>query len=195
MLPDALAAPFAAIDPAELRRTCAAFATGVTVITTRCDGADHGMTANAFMSVSLSPPLIVVSVNRRARILAKIESSTRYCVSVLAEHMEPVAMHFAGKPRLDPKDIFEDFSGLPAIRGAVAHFATSLHQTIEAGDHVLFVGAIDKIAHYAGQPLIFHNGGFRVIAGGGASTAPAHSWPTGTPREPAGYFEEAPELW
>ena len=65
----------AGIDPMELRRTCAAFGTGVTVITTRDGSGGQGMTANAFMSVSLAPPLIVVSVNRRARILPRIEAA------------------------------------------------------------------------------------------------------------------------
>jgi flavin reductase (DIM6/NTAB) family NADH-FMN oxidoreductase RutF len=185
----------AAIDPLELRRTFGAFGTGVTVITTRHEGADNGMTANAFMSVSLAPPLLVVSVNRRARILERIKASRRYGVSILAEHMEAIAHHFAGKPRETLTNLFEDFDGLPVIRGALAHFATHLQQTVDAGDHVLFIGAIDKIARRDGRPLMFHDGGFRAIASNWASNATAHSWPAGIPGEPAGYFEETPELW
>jgi flavin reductase (DIM6/NTAB) family NADH-FMN oxidoreductase RutF len=155
----------AAIDPRELRQACATFGTGVTVITTRHGGTDHGMTANAFMSVSLAPPLIVVSVGRRARLLAKIAATRRYAVSVLAEHMEPVARHFAGKPQGGLTNLFEDFGGLPVIRGAVAYFAATLHQSVDAGDHVLFIGRVEKIAHRPGRPLIFHAGAFCTLPG------------------------------
>ena len=178
------------VDPMELRRTCAAFGTGVTVITARHGGSDYGMTANAFMSVSLDPPLIVVSVNRRARILGKIEAAGTYAVSVLAEQMEPVAMHFAGKPRQDLGNLFEDFGGLPVVRGAIGYFAARLHQTVLAGDHVMFIGAVEKIARREGRPLIFHDGAFGGLPWTKAQGAGA-PWPPGNvhPRE------DAPELW
>ena len=185
----------AGIDPMELRRTCAAFGTGVTVITTRDGSGEQGMTANAFMSVSLAPPLIVVSVNRRARILPRIEAAGRYGVSVLSQEMEAIAMHFAGKPHGQLTNVFEDFDGLPVIRGAVAHFAASLQQAVPAGDHVLFVGAVEKIARRQGRPLVFHDGVFRALADLAGASAPPHSWAVGTPGEPAGYFDETPDLW
>lgn len=151
------------IDPIELRRACSAFATGVTVVSTRQAGADFGMTANAFMSVSLSPPLIVVSIARRARMLARIEASRRYGVSVLAEDMQALADHFAGKPQDGLGEIFEDFGGLPVIRGALAHFAARLYQAVDAGDHVLFIGRVEKLAHRARRPLIFQRGAFQCL--------------------------------
>jgi len=183
------------IDPMELRRTCAAFGTGVTVITVRHADADHGMTANAFMSVSLAPPLIVVSVNRRARILPRIEAAGRYGVSVLSQEMEAIAMHFAGKPREDLTNVFEEFDGLPVIEGAVAHFAARLQQAVGAGDHMLLIGAVEKIARRQGRPLIFHDGSFRALTDLAATSAVVHSWAVGTPGEPAGYFDETPEFW
>jgi flavin reductase (DIM6/NTAB) family NADH-FMN oxidoreductase RutF len=189
------AAPAEALDAIELRRTLGAFATGVTVITARHDGSDHGMTANAFMSVSLKPPLIVVSVNRRARLLAKIEASGRYAVSILAEDMEAVALHFAGKPKLDPESLFEDYAGLPVIPGAVAHFAARLVETIPAGDHALFIGAVEKFSHGHARPLLFHGGGFRALPDTHASTGGFASWPAGAARISSRYVEEAPQLW
>ena len=151
------------VDLAEFRRTCAAFATGVTVITTRHQGAEYGMTANAFTSVSLTPPLVLVSVQRRARMLGKIEAAGRYAVSILAETMEPVAWHFAGKPPRDLADPFEEFGGLPVIRGAIAQLVTRVHQTVSAGDHVLFIGQVEKIVRHPGRPLIFHDGKFGAL--------------------------------
>ena len=77
----------AAIEPRQLRDACGRFGTGVTVITTHCDGHDHGMTANAFMSVSLDPPLVAVSIARTAKMLSRIQKSGRFAVSVLADTM------------------------------------------------------------------------------------------------------------
>ncbi len=180
------------IDPKELRRTCGAFATGVTVITARDSAGDHGMTANAFMSVSLEPPLIVVSVSRKARLIGKIEATGRYGVSILAEHMEHIAWHFAGKPQADLTDLFEDFHGLPAIRGAVAHFAARLHQAVDGGDHVLYIGAIEGIARMEGRPLTFHEGKFGALPRPGWSQT---VWPPGKAGDAVGYFDETHELW
>ena len=187
--------PAATVDPRELRNTLAAFATGVTVIATRHDGGNHGMTANAFMSVSLDPPLIVVSIDRRARIRSKIEQSRRYSVSILAENMADIALHFAGKPKLDPSCLFEDYVGLPVIQGASARFAASLFNTVDAGDHILFIGAVEQFSRGDSHPLIFHRGGFRALPDAHASTSGFASWPAGEARIAARYLEEAPQLW
>lgn len=179
------------IDPKELRRACGAFATGVTVITARDAAGDHGMTANAFMSVSLDPPLIVVSVNRKARMLAKIEAAGRFGVSILAEHMEPVAWHFAGKPKPELTDLFQDFHGLPVLRGAVAYFALRLHQAVDGGDHMLFVGAVEGLSRTEGRPLIFHEGRFAALPRPGWTQS---SWPPGLVGDALTYFDEMPEF-
>src|SRR5215831_20562820 len=87
-------------DPSvEFRRTLGMFATGVTVITTRAGDQVHGMTANAFMSVSLRPPLILVSVDRRARMNALLREGVRFGVSVLEERQGALSDHFAGRVR------------------------------------------------------------------------------------------------
>src|SRR5690606_100627 len=111
-----------ALDPRTFRNTCGVFATGVNVITTHCDGHDHGMTANAFMSISLDPPLIAISIAEKARMLEKIQKSGRFAVSILASGMDAVAWHFAGKPNGELRDLFDELGGLPVIRGAVATF-------------------------------------------------------------------------
>src|ERR671935_2992690 len=81
----------------EFRRTLGMFATGVTVITTRVGEVVHGMTANAFMSVSLEPPLILISVDRRARMNALLREGIRYGVSVVEEHQTALSDRFAGR--------------------------------------------------------------------------------------------------
>jgi flavin reductase (DIM6/NTAB) family NADH-FMN oxidoreductase RutF len=179
-----------ASDPRELRRTCGAFATGVTVIGTRVGGVDYGMTANSFMSVSLEPPLIAISIGRRAKMLRWIEATGRYAVSILAEDMMDVALHFAGRPRRRLEPQFVDFAGLPVIRGAIAQFAARVHDAVPAGDHVLFIGKVEQLYRTDGRPLIFHNGHFGTSSRGSVS-----AWGAGASGIAARHLEEAPELW
>ncbi|WP_172328229.1 flavin reductase family protein [Mangrovicoccus sp. HB161399] len=153
------------IDPRLLRDACGRFATGVTVITTRSGAGDFGMTANAFMSVSLDPPLIAVSLGRKARMLAEIRAARRYAVNVLAGDMEPVAMHFAGRHDPALASVLGEEDGLPVLAGAAAVFHTDVVQEIEAGDHVLFIGHVRRIAQDAdAPPLLFHAGRFGLLA-------------------------------
>lgn len=149
------------LDPMTFRNACGAFATGVTIITTRLNDRDHGMTANAFMSISLEPPLIAVSIAKTARMLPLIEETQRFAVSVLAGGTEDLAMHFAGRPRDDIGEPLRDLDGLPVARQASAVFATHVDQTVDAGDHVIYVGRVSALeTDDAAPPLTFHKGRF-----------------------------------
>jgi flavin reductase (DIM6/NTAB) family NADH-FMN oxidoreductase RutF len=154
-----------AIDPRELRNACGQFGTGVTIITTRCEGRDHGMTANAFMSVSLDPPLVAISIAKSAKMRSNIQKTSRFAVSVLAEGMEDLAWHFAGKPRLDLCDIFERRNDLPVIANAAAYFVTDLASEIIAGDHTIFLGHVREMSLAPDKrPLLFFRGRFGGLA-------------------------------
>ena len=108
-------------DVREFRDACGQFATGVTVITTRsAEEGEHGMTANAFMSISLDPPLIAVSIAEKAKMLVRIRKASRFAVSILARPMESVAWHFSGKSNQEIREMFEECDGLPVIRNALA---------------------------------------------------------------------------
>ena len=153
------------IDPRDLREACGSFATGVTVISTRTKDGDHGMTANAFMSVSLDPPLISISLDHSSKMLAKVRESGRYAVSVLADEMEVLAMHFAGKFDPDLTDPFAHIDGLPVVPGASTVFLTEVVQEVEAGDHTLFIGRVTHIErNKIARPLLFHGGRFAGLA-------------------------------
>lgn len=153
------------IDPRSLRDACGSFATGVTVVSTRTDDGDHGMTANAFMSVSLEPPLITISLDRNSRMRERVRASGRYAVNVLASDMEPVAMHFAGRHNPDFAGVFTERDGLPVVPGALAVFLAKVVQEVEAGDHTLFIGEVTGIARdIAAQPLLFCGGKFAALA-------------------------------
>jgi flavin reductase (DIM6/NTAB) family NADH-FMN oxidoreductase RutF len=153
-----------AVTPARMRATLGRFCTGVTVVSTEIDGLAHAMTANAFVSVSLDPPLVLVSIDRRARMHEILSRTGRYGVSVLGAGQQRLAVHFAGRPMPDPGELFEaDASGLPLIRGAIAHVACTLHATYPAGDHTLYLGRVDRLRSRPGNPLLFHAGDFGRI--------------------------------
>ena len=152
------------IDPRALRDACSSFATGVTVVSTRTEDGDHGMTANAFMSVSLDPPLITISLDRNSRMREKVRASGRYAVNVLASDMEPVAMHFAGRHNPAFAGVFNERDGLPVVPGAVAVFLADVVQEVEAGDHTLAIGRVTSIDRDAtARPLLFCGGRFAAL--------------------------------
>src|SRR6267142_6288237 len=105
----------------EFRRTLGMFATGVTIITTRLGEQIHGMTANAFMSVSLQPPLILISVDRRAKMNALLREDARFGISVLEETQTALSDRFAGREGDGQEHAFEIVSETPLVGGALAH--------------------------------------------------------------------------
>jgi flavin reductase (DIM6/NTAB) family NADH-FMN oxidoreductase RutF len=146
-------------DPAiEFRRTLGMFATGVTVVTTQLGESLHGMTANAFMSVSLQPPLVVVSVDRRARMNALLHEGRHFGISVLSEEQEALSDRFAGRPGepFDPGIVV--VRDTPLIEGAVAHLVARVVRSYWGGDHSLFVGQVEYARRTDGRPLLFHGG-------------------------------------
>jgi flavin reductase (DIM6/NTAB) family NADH-FMN oxidoreductase RutF len=154
-------------DPAiAFRRTLGMFVTGVTVITTVRDEQVHGMTANAFMSVSLRPPLVLVSVDRRARMNALLHEGARYGISVLGAEQEPLSDHFAGRAREGtPEPQFEVVHDTPLVQGAIAHLVARVVRSYWGGDHSLFLGQVEYARYAEGRPLLFHGGKYERLRG------------------------------
>jgi flavin reductase (DIM6/NTAB) family NADH-FMN oxidoreductase RutF len=153
-------------DPAlALRRTLGMFATGVTVITTLKSGQVHGMTANAFMSVSLDPPLVLVSLDRRTKMCGLLYEGSRYGVSVLCETQSALSDRFAGRA-VDgvPDPRFEVVRETPLVDGALAHFVARIERSYWGGDHSLFLGRVEYARQHSGTPLLFHAG--RYVSSG-----------------------------
>ncbi|MBA3332321.1 MAG: flavin reductase [Actinobacteria bacterium] len=149
----------------ELRRTLGMFATGVTVITVEADERVHGMTANAFMSVSLEPPLVLISVDRRARMNALLHEGARYGISVLAADQEPLSDRFAGRVAAGMLEArFEFARDTPLVEGAIAHLVAKVVRSYWGGDHSLFLGQVEY-ARYVPErrPLLFHGGRYEQL--------------------------------
>ncbi|WP_078392444.1 flavin reductase family protein [Shouchella patagoniensis] len=138
------------------------FSTGVTVITAEWENENHGMTANAFMSVSLDPKLIVISVANNARMKPILEKTKTFAVSVLAEDQADVSMHFARQKEKENVRLIE-FAGVPTVEGAIATIACDLHDTSEQGDHTLFIGKVRDVAVTDRDPLVYYQGKYEQI--------------------------------
>jgi flavin reductase (DIM6/NTAB) family NADH-FMN oxidoreductase RutF len=146
----------------QLRSVMGRFATGVTVVTTADGDAIHGMTANAFLSVSLTPPLVLISLGR-CRMAEMLPRTGRYGVSVLAESQEHLAAHFAAQ-RVSPSEpAFSWHDGLPFLDGALAHLGCRVVDVHPAGDHVLWTGQVEHLYCAEGRPLLFYTGRFRTL--------------------------------
>lgn len=149
-------------DTREYRNALGRFATGVTIITTQVGDAVRGMTCNAFMSISLDPPLVGIAVKHNATMHAYLEEAGRYGVNVLSADQQSLSNHFAGYPQDDPIP-FITLADLPMIDRANAHLITKVVQTVSIGDHTLFVGQVEQFDYRDGAPLLYHGGGYATV--------------------------------
>lgn len=139
------------------------FTSGVTVVTTVERGHVHGMTANGFLSVSLEPPLVLVSLGRASKMAALLARTGRYGVSVLSDHQQLHSVHFAGRPVPGLTPEFEFTDGLAFLPGSMARVGCDVVDTHEAGDHTLYIGHVTHLAHSDGEPLVFFTGSYRAL--------------------------------
>ena len=146
----------------EFRSALGMFATGVTIVTARsADGAVIGLTANSFNSVSLTPPLVLWSLARAAGSLSVFSAGSHYAIHVLASDQMPLAERFAlrGADRWSGVEFDEGIAGIPLLRGCAAVFECFNRSRYEEGDHVIFVGEVERCSWHAGaSPLLFHGG-------------------------------------
>jgi flavin reductase (DIM6/NTAB) family NADH-FMN oxidoreductase RutF len=146
------------------------FATGITVITLDQEGKVHGMTANAFTSVSLEPKLVLVCVDKTARTHEHLHAKQRFGVNVLAQNQRPISEYYASSSRTHDRAEqeagarFERTShGTPVLEGALAYLECRLHTTQDAGDHTIFIAEVEEVVVREGDPLLFHRGKYRGI--------------------------------
>lgn len=171
---DAVPPPAAPVDPEAFRRAVGRFATGVCVVTSRLDRHDHAMTANAFMSVSLEPLLVVVSVAEDTRFLDAVTETGLWGVSVLGERQRAAARWLAtpGRPVIDQLSQVPHragpLTGVALLVGALATLECRTWAIHPAGDHQLVVGEVLALELPAEppRPLVYHQGSYRHLSGG-----------------------------
>jgi flavin reductase (DIM6/NTAB) family NADH-FMN oxidoreductase RutF len=149
---------------AEFRTALGMFATGVTIVTARApNGALVGLTANSFNSVSLNPPLVLWSLSQAASSMAAFRTGSHYAINILAADQQALAQRFATRhiDRFADVEFIEGQSGAPLLTGTVASFECFNRSRYVEGDHVIFVGEVERCNHQAGaSPLLYHGGKF-----------------------------------
>ena len=151
------------VESAQFRQLLGRFATGVTVLTTRTpDGEAIGMTASSVASVSLEPPLVLVSVDRRHEMHTALEAASTFVLNILAADQEAISRRFAGDEpnRFSGVGFRPNKQGIAVLDGVLAHIECEKHTAIAAGDHTVFFGLVVGGSVTDRQPLLYYRGGY-----------------------------------
>ncbi|MBS4210259.1 flavin reductase family protein [Bacillus sp. FJAT-50079] len=151
------------MDDRLFRTAMGKFATGITVITTKKDEDIYGMTANAFVSVSLNPKLVLVSIGEKATINPLIKEAGTFAVSILNEDQEEFSAYFAGQIKEERNIDFDTFNGMPVLKDSLANITCKVHQTVIAGDHTLYIGEVTDLRMQDGDPLLYFGGKYKKL--------------------------------
>lgn len=155
-------------EKGSLRNCLGNFASGVTVVTTdrgsNGDSEAHGATVNAFTSVSLDPPLVLVSLDRRAT-MCRLLNGGSFIINLLRSEQRELALHFAGRPQPDLTIDWEYEPCGPRIPNSLAHISCTPWRRYDGGDHVLVLGQVHDFDFHGGDPLVFFRGGFQRVEG------------------------------
>jgi len=156
------------VAPAEFRRVLGHFATGVTIVTTcDSDGRPTGLTASAFTSVSLDPPLVLVCIDHKSQSHGPLVDGGRFAVNILSVDQEALSRKFA-TTRLDKFDgVAYRLSplGLPILAEALAHLECVTVSTHVEGDHTILVGRVEDVSAGSGHPLLYYCGQYERLRG------------------------------
>ena len=154
---------FETASATSMRRSMGRLSAGVSVVT--ADDAEHnacGMTISSMTSISLEPPVLMVSLTHGSRTTDAVEASGRFAVSILGARQEAIARRFAtrGGARFDGLECDHGTTGLPMIKDALAQFECRVHSAHDIGDHRVFYGSVQVLRYREGTGLVFYSGRF-----------------------------------
>lgn len=157
------------IEPGSFRRALGCFPTGVAIVTTVAENEPAGMTVNSFSSVSLTPPLVQFSVDRRAHSLDIWRKTDHFAIHVLAEEHVDLSNRFAKSlgDKWGDLDVGRSAGGAPLLQDAMCIFECVKWAEYDGGDHLIFIGKVERITHEetdSRAPLVFHGGNYRRLA-------------------------------
>lgn len=158
--------PRKGVGPDTFLRACGQFTTGVAITTVLdASGTPHGMTVNSFTSVSLEPPLVLVCIDRKTRIIEHFAQSDFFAINILRDNQQELSMRFA-RPvdnRFDAVEWYAGESGMPLIAGSLAMIECAVERRIDAGDHVILIGEVIGAVRHEGRPLLYYGSSYRRI--------------------------------
>ena len=154
-------------DTLAFRRALGMFATGITVVTALDhEGKPIGLTINSFSSISLTPPIVAWSLARHLPLLPDFERCERYAINVLASHQQPLSKRFASRAndKFDELEITEGLGGVPLLPGCLAWFECHNGIRYDGGDHLIFLGQVERFRQGEGEALIYYGGRYRYLS-------------------------------
>lgn len=154
------------IEKQQFRRICGKFASGITVVTVRdAHGVGHGMTANSFTSVSLTPPLVLVCVDHRARILEHLRIGEHFGINILSAGQKHLSDRFAGSSQDRFKGVswYPGHTGVPLLADVLATIECARVKLVTAGDHDIVIGEVLHADCQDGEPLVFYSSQYRSL--------------------------------
>lgn len=160
----------AAVSPNELKGAMRQLAGGVSVVTAGTGESRTGATVTSATALSVEPPTIIVNINRGASVWPAISRYNHFCLNVLSSGQQAVADRFAGKggikgaARYADADWYALESGALALSGALASVDCAVEDVIERHTHAIVIGRVLKVVTGGGEPLLYHNGGYRILS-------------------------------
>ena len=151
------------MEPRAFRDILGVFPTGVTVVTARDATGPAGLTTNAFTSLSLDPPLILVCFDNASRTLPVVQAAGRFAINVLRDGQEELAAVFASKRVHTEKfdaACHSEQGGVPVLDDALAWLVCDLEELLPRGDHTIGIGRVTDLRAFDGEPLVFHRGAY-----------------------------------
>ncbi len=159
------------VGEGDFRQALGQFATGVTIVTTRdALGQPMGLTVNAFSSVSLDPPLVLVCIDNRSDTHDGFEASGVFGISVLSEAQEGWSRRFGapGREKFQPADLIVGETGVALVPEALAHIECRISARLPGGDHTIYVGEVLRLHVRPGRPLLYHASGYARLGASGS---------------------------
>lgn len=139
------------------------FATGITIVATEYNKEIMAMTVNAFMSVSLAPKLIAISIDQKARMYDKLQETKSFGLSVLSENQQHLSRIFAKQIISDQEIAFCSIDGVPVLKDCICTLSCRTINTVKAGDHLIFIAEVTDFRTKEGDPVIFFSGKYRHL--------------------------------
>ncbi|HLR66255.1 flavin reductase family protein [Virgibacillus alimentarius] len=151
------------MDDRLFRDAMGKFATGITIVSIDYGGEILGMTVNAFMSVSLDPKLIAISIDEKASMYNKLQETKKFGVSILAEEQKDISMIFAKQKEKDREIPFIRLDDIPVIKDSIATLSCHVKETTKAGDHMIFIAEVTGLTMSEKNPTLFFGGKYRTM--------------------------------
>jgi flavin reductase (DIM6/NTAB) family NADH-FMN oxidoreductase RutF len=151
------------MDDRLFRDAMGKFATGITVVTADYNNEIIGMTVNAFMSISLDPKLIAISIDENASMYDKLLEVKKFGVSILKEEQKEVSMIFAKQIEQEHEIDYHHQDGIPVIEKSLVTLSCHVKEMVSAGDHMIFIAEVSGIAINEGQPLIYASSKYQSL--------------------------------